>query len=386
MSDALPNDATPPSDDDAARLIAEVRQALSTPGLKREQAEAIARLAEDAAHALRRGRLEEDRRRLADLVEAQARAIDALRLEADRRSRTIDAALGAARSGLWECRLGDERLDWSAGVYDLFGLPAGSRLHRRDMLDLYKPASLERLERVRGEALVKGGRFSLDAEITTARGVSRWIRIAAVVEHEGGRATRLYGMKRDVTGERAIAAQTRRLAEVDALTGLANRRLFDERLAERAHDPRAGLLLVDLDGFKGVNDTFGHSRGDACLKEAARRLEATCRGSDVVARLGGDEFAVLVTDAAGGDRLAARVVEALRMDVEGDGARIAIGASAGFAASDGAAPAEWFARADLALYAAKAAGRGAFRTFEPSMAAPAMGLPSQTPPELRLVG
>jgi diguanylate cyclase (GGDEF)-like protein len=364
----------PSADDGGSRLIAEVRRALSTPGLKPEQSRAIVRLAEEAAHLLRRSRFDDERRRLAELVEAHARTIDDLQAKADHRARALDGALWAAQAGIWECRLQDERLEWSAGVYDLFGLPNGRRLHRRDTLDAYAPSSLEALEKVRGRALKTGGRFSLDAEISTAKGARRWIRLAGMVERENGKAIRLYGLKQDVTRERALADQARRLAEIDALTGLANRRLFDEQLAELARDPRSGLLLVDLDGFKPVNDTFGHAHGDACLQEAARRLETACPGASLIARLGGDEFAVLTSDVSAAEHMARRVVEALRIMIERDGSTITLGGSAGTARADGATPTEWFARADLALYAAKASGRGVFRAFEPSMAAAAMGL------------
>lgn len=365
MSDAPPFQTTSPTEaDEGARLVDEVRRALSTPGLTPGQLRAVVRLAEAAAHTLRRSRANAE----------QARLFAEMRDEAERRRRMLDGALWAAGAGLWECRLSDEQLDWSAGVYDLFGFANGRRLHRRDTLDVYTPASLEALDKVRGEAIRTGGRFSLDAEITTAKGARRWIRLSGAVEQRNGVAVRLYGLKQDVTRDHAIAEQTRRLAEIDALTGLANRRLFDERLANLAHDPAAALLLIDLDGFKALNDALGHAHGDACLQEAARRLESACRTAALVARLGGDEFAVLLADGATGKRTAQRVVEALRISIERDGAKHAVSASVGVARADGATPAEWFARADLALYDAKGSGRNGFSTFEPAMAARAMGL------------
>lgn len=369
----------PVTDQDLARLVAEVRLAFSAPGLSSDQAAAIARLAEEAARAIRRRRDEEDgRRRLAAVVAAQAKRLDDMRAEISRRARMLDGALWAARSGLWECRLSDERLEWSAGTYDLFSFPPGRRLHRRDTLELYTASSLETLERMRARALNAGGRFSFEAEITTARGVRRWIRVSGVAEHANGKPVRLYGLKQDVTEERELADETRRLAEIDALTGLANRRMFDERLAERAGDGRSVLLLIDLDGFKHVNDTLGHALGDACLQEAARRLERACRGAALVARIGGDEFAVLHGDWSAAERMARRVVDALQVTVERDGARLGLGGSVGFARADGGSAADWFSRADRALYAAKGAGRGAFRAFDPAMEGP--GSP------LRLIG
>ncbi|PZQ17025.1 MAG: GGDEF domain-containing protein [Ancylobacter novellus] len=370
MFNAPPLQTTPKSGpaDDGARLIAEVRRALSTPGLTPEQVRAVSRLAETAAHILSRNRADA----------RQARLIEEMRDEADRRRRMLDGALWAARSGLWECRISDERLDWSAGVYDLFGFAPGRRMHRQEALELYAAASLDVLERARSHALTSGGRFGFEAEITTAKGVRRWIRVSGVAERENGVPTRLYGLKQDVTEERELADETRRLAEIDALTGLANRRMFDERLADCARDGRSALLLVDLDGFKHVNDTLGHALGDACLQEAARRLERACRGAALVARIGGDEFAVLHGDWSAAERMARRTVEALRITVERDGARLGLGGSVGLARSDGGTAADWFSRADRALYAAKGAGRGAFRAFDPAVSGPVS--------PLRLVG
>ncbi len=106
-------------------------------------------------------------------------------------------------------------------------------------------------------------------------------------------------MKLDITAEKMMFDQIRYLAEFDILTGLPNRAQFQtalQRLPLRCiSGSTAALLLIDLDGFKGINDTFGHQAGDECLKETAERLLAACKGADLVARIGGDEFAVLVS-------------------------------------------------------------------------------------------
>ena len=167
------------------------------------------------------------------------------------------------------------------------------------------------------------------------------------------------------------------LAERDALTGLANRKAFRDRLVERlASAARTGqataVLYVDLDRFKAVNDTLGHPVGDALLRKVAVRFESALRDGDVVARLGGDEFAVIQSDApqpAAATALATRLVDLIGRAYAIDGHMLHIGASVGVAVapSDGYEPDVVLKNADLALYRAKAEGRGCYRFFEPGM-------------------
>ncbi|WP_436792209.1 putative bifunctional diguanylate cyclase/phosphodiesterase [Caulobacter sp. RL271] len=178
------------------------------------------------------------------------------------------------------------------------------------------------------------------------------------------------------TNRRGVA-QIARLAHYDPLTDLPNRVLFQKSLSEAlARRSRKGDQLavhfIDLDRFKTVNDTLGHPLGDALLREAAERLRRCVRDGDTVARLGGDEFAVVQTglsDMAGATRLAGRVVEAMAAPFELQGHQVVIGASVGVAAapSDGEDADELLKKADMALYRAKADGRGAFHFFERAM-------------------
>jgi len=152
----------------------------------------------------------------------------------------------------------------------------------------------------------------------------------------------------------------------DQLTGLANRRLFHRRWRDALGTPGGptALLYLDLDGFKPVNDTLGHEAGDALLVGVAKRLEELARAGDVVARLGGDEFAVILpgTDEPAAGLVAGRIVAALAEPFLVGGRPVSIGASVGVvAAPPGAEPEAELRRADDAMYAAKAAGRGCAR-------------------------
>jgi diguanylate cyclase (GGDEF)-like protein len=276
-------------------------------------------------------------------------------------------ALAAAGAGLWTCRLDDGTLDWTGGVHDLFGLPRGAALRRPEILDLYEPASRRLLETVRSRALARHGTFRLDAEIRTARGQPRWIRIRAAVETEGGRAVRLSGTKQDVTEEIARLAELSRRADHDPLTGLANRRAFEAQFEagslRAGPDPIGALILIDLDGFKPINDVHGHAAGDLCIRRTAARLAALCADAALVARIGGDEFAVLLrapTDPAALAERGRRIVAALGRPIPHRGQALRVGASVGIATA-GVARAALFGRADAALYAAKGAGGNAVR-------------------------
>jgi len=164
-----------------------------------------------------------------------------------------------------------------------------------------------------------------------------------------------------------------RLATVDPLTGLPNRATLRARLAAWLGEGHAlSLLLIDLDGFKEVNDTFGHAAGDAVLATVARRMEAVLGDRDDrwIARLGGDEFvAVLAGEHADeGDRVAGAIVEALREPVAVHGLSFTLGASIGLrAAARGDAADDALRDADIALYEAKRQGRGRAVRFEASM-------------------
>jgi diguanylate cyclase (GGDEF)-like protein len=181
----------------------------------------------------------------------------------------------------------------------------------------------------------------------------------------------------DVSTRKATEARADEMARLDPLTGLPNRLLLRERLAEAlARLQRTGeacaLLLVDLDRFKPVNDTLGHPVGDALLETVADRLRSTVRPTDTVARIGGDEFVILqagVRDAAGTQALARRIVDLIGRTYMVEGHLLTIGASVGVALApeDGADADKLLKNADLALYRAKLDGRGTYRFFEPEM-------------------
>lgn len=197
--------------------------------------------------------------------------------------------------------------------------------------------------------------------------------ISPVFDTEG-RCTHILGIARDVTerkkaeeAQARLTAELRYLADHDTLTGLVNRRFFEEEVARQvasAHGGGAGgaVLFLDLDNFKFINDTLGHQAGDEILKNLAHRLASCLRGVDTLARLGGDEFAVLLAgaDAMAAQAMAERILHHIRNDdMVVAGQIVDVTASIGIALfpDHGATPDEVLARADLAMYRAKEKGR-----------------------------
>lgn len=178
---------------------------------------------------------------------------------------------------------------------------------------------------------------------------------------------------RDITHRLEAVKQLRRAAEYDHLTGLSNRSSLKSRIQEACEAQlTATILLIDLDGFKDVNDTLGHSAGDSVLQVIANRLRDRVSAEHMVARLGGDEFVVFITGAADPDNAVAlglALIAAVEEPIVFEDAPIHIGASVGVtmrAGSDGNGD-QMLANADLALYQAKADGRQLIRIFTPEL-------------------
>ena len=183
---------------------------------------------------------------------------------------------------------------------------------------------------------------------------------------------------RDVSERVALEEQLRYQAFHDDLTGLANRALFEDRLTlalsrRRRHDGQLAVVFVDLDDFKTVNDSLGHAVGDDLLRATARRLSSCLRAQDTAARLGGDEFAILLEDLSSPDEafeIAERLRRALEQPVVLNGRQVAASASLGVECpGPHAAADDVLGNADLAMYAAKDAGKGRVARFEPAMRA-----------------
>lgn len=291
----------------------------------------------------------------------------------------LDRAIAAADMAAWEWDYKTDHLHVSAGYDKLFGFPPTPVRTLAAMLDAVHPEDRDRITAAVKHAL--DGDADGDHEVTfrvpLADGTEHWLRACGRAERAAdGTPLRLIGVTHDITVQRRAEQQIWYLANHDPLTDLPNRRLFHQELEIALSQMRMGehiaLHCLDLDQFKIVNDTMGHTAGDALLRKLADRLRRCVGPRDIIARLGGDEFAIVqprvqdVEDAAG---LARRLVMTLGEACDIGGQNVAAGISIGIALvpEDGIDAAELMRNADIALYSAKAEGRGTFRFFEPRM-------------------
>jgi len=225
--------------------------------------------------------------------------------------------------------------------------------------------------------LAAGG-YSEEYRVVRPDGSWRWIHDRAFpVREDSAQVVRVTGIAADITDRKEIEQQLRYLAHFDQLTGLPNRVLFNDRLTQaiaqagrtRRH---VAVMFVDLDGFKIVNDTYGHAVADQLLADVAQRLESCTRMSDTVARLGGDEFGIALTNLnheQSGQTVAQKIIDALAQPFHATGKEAFVSASIGLALYpwDGAEAELLTRNADTAMYKAKQLGRNNWQRYTPEM-------------------
>ncbi len=309
--------------------------------------------------------------------------------------RQSEARLASAqrivRLGNWEWNLATDRWLWSAQMFSLFGVdPAAFEPTQTRTLERLHPEDREPVLRALEEARDKGKSYSLDVRILLPNGSTRFVHEEAeAVIGRDGRAARVTGTTQDISERKKTESQIRFLAFYDGLTLLPNRLLFVERFnlalsAARRQKGKLALLFLDLDRFKRINDTLGHSVGDRLLQGVGERLRRCVRSSDTitrgdnnraddsVARLGGDEFIISLMDVAHGEdaaKVAARILESLAEPFKLDPHEVFVNASIGISLfpDDGRDLDTLLKNADSAMYHAKESGRGTYQFYSKSM-------------------
>ncbi|MGY2050117.1 diguanylate cyclase domain-containing protein [Methylobacterium sp. JK268] len=284
-------------------------------------------------------------------------------------------ALDGGTDGHWDWNIATGEVWYSDRWLTMLGFAAGELDGSvRTWERLCHPEDWRRTARLLAEHF--DGRapdFTCEQRLRRKDGAFAWVLARGKVVARGatGAPLRMVGTQLDITHRKEAEARFVHMASHDPLTGLPNRLLFQERLAQNlAEADRVGtpfaVFCLDLDGFKAVNDGFGHSAGDALLRVAAERIRATLRGDDLVARLGGDEFAVLIPGPQPRERyarVAERLIGAMREPLILHGEEVVVGVSVGIALAPdhGTDGDDLVRRADLALYRAKAEGRNTYR-------------------------
>lgn len=306
------------------------------------------------------------------LVSRISRSERELRLSEER----LKLALEASRVAMWDWNVISGQVYLSAQWNALLG---GERRQStatpQQLQDLVHPEDLPVLQQRLTEVLKANARtYDCDHRVRNYSGQWQWIRSRGKVTDRDadGRALRVIGTNADIDSHKQSEMELAHRAAHDGLTGLPNRSLFHDRMSQAiARSRRSATLMavmyLDIDKFKGINDTLGHAMGDALLKSFASRLTGCVRSTDTVARLGGDEFAVIlgeIDQREDGCRIAGKIVEAMRPEFTLEYRSLAITTSVGIAFYDGSGEMTvdgLVKKADEALYQAKGAGRNNYQ-------------------------
>lgn len=275
----------------------------------------------------------------------------------------LEDACRLANMGAWERDLATGTYRMSDSLFTLHEIDREGEITDDIIRQFYSDSEWARLSETVEQAYRGNTSYDIEVEFFTAKGARRHARISSAVElGNDGAPIRRFGLKQDITAEKEAREALRRLAETDTLTGVANRSTLLARMEEyRSRGIPVCLMMLDLDGFKDVNDTTGHDAGDACLREIARRLKALS-AEGCIARVGGDEFAILLqaTDPLHMDALAdwllREVSEPFIWDQQGFQLSVSIGITHSLDRPT-IDPPMLLTEADLALYAAKAKGK-----------------------------
>ena len=318
-------------------------------------------------------------------------AFDALRTSQTR----LEHAQRIAHLGHWEWDLARDSIHGSDEAYRIFGIESGTAISSHLLKNSIPADDAQRLKRGLRRLIKNRVSYSIEYRVIRPGGEVRIVQQQAEISAANGKLVqKIIGTIRDITVEKQTEEHIRQLAFYDSLTGLPNRRMFQERLtgalAIAEHNrTQVAVLFLDLDRFKRINDTLGHSSGDAYLAEIAARLKALVRRGDLVAsngemmeedliaRLGGDEFTVLLTDFKNNldvAKVAQRILNTIKKPVLINGREVVSGVSVGIALypEDGNDVDSIIKNADTAMFHAKSSGRGRYQYYSAEMNTSAM--------------
>lgn len=306
------------------------------------------------------------------------------------REKSLAYAQEIAQLGNWELDLGNDKFTCSSGLGTLLGADA-SVLTYADLLRHIHPDDITAFEKVVQNSSQTATSEQLEFRIKNSADLELWMYLSIAAESDSsGKVQRLLGTIQDITERRMTEDRIRELAYYDTVTGLPNRLMFSEYLqstiaAAQRHKRIFAVLFIDLDRFKNINDTWGHTIGDTLLQQISRRLSDCLRNVDIVARhtpgdhelsmpghtvarLGGDEFVVLLSDLAHPEDaavVAQRINQTVSMPITIEEMEIFPSASIGISVypTDGDNEADLLKRADRAMYSVKDEGRNGYQFY-----------------------
>lgn len=293
----------------------------------------------------------------------------------------LEEAQRIAHLGNWEWDIKSGTLFWSEEIYRIFGLaPDAFSPTYESFLHAIHPNDREAVKDAVNHTLYENIPYHIDHRITLPDGAMRIVHERGeLICNERGEPVRMVGTVQDITTRKMTEEQLNFLAYFDGLTGLPNRTLFADRLAQNIieagrHGRLVAVMLLDIDHFKNINDTMGHESGDLLLKAAADRMAHCVREGDTVARLGGDEFAIILNDVAYVEdvgRLAQKSMQCFDPPFSIAGSELFASASIGITLfpTDGDGVDILLQNADSAMYFAKEQGRNNYQFYAPEMTA-----------------
>ncbi len=306
-----------------------------------------------------------------------SRLADELREKAERlrlSNRAFRQAECVAKIGSWEVEVESGDLFWSDGVYHIHGLEPHKEVTCEEAVSFYIDADQARVAQCIARAIEERGSIEFEATLKLPNGEGKPVYTTGeFLDGDDESPARLVGVIRDVSSQYETQSALEHAATYDSLTGLPNRHAFDRMLQDRLrkrHQKRNEVILAifDLDGFKNINDSFGHIAGDLILEETANRMRSVAMEGVMVARWGGDEFVAVMPEGTGMQEAvdyANAMIDTIDTETPIGGRSVSLGASCGIARSEkGVGARELIRRADTALYFGKKKNPGRVMVYD----------------------